>query len=116
MILREKQGGRSLMFYLRHVECGGPSHQETDQATLSNSLSTLVLRRFFNIPSPAASFYATLQHLCMNLPFFVLMVSCHFDTELSNSWSILSKAKNSVCFLPDRSVVASDLVFPGKPR
>nr|VDC76850.1 unnamed protein product [Brassica rapa] len=24
MILREKQGGRSLMFYLRHVECGGP--------------------------------------------------------------------------------------------
>ena len=40
MIMKEKQVDRSRMFYLRHVECGGPSHQETDRATLSKSLTT----------------------------------------------------------------------------
>ncbi|CAN6990657.1 unnamed protein product [Brassica rapa subsp. trilocularis] len=47
------------MFYLRHVECGGPSHQETDRATLSKSLTTFAITEFINIPSPAASSYAT---------------------------------------------------------
>ena len=31
IIVRENQVGRSRMFYLTHVECGDPSHQETDQ-------------------------------------------------------------------------------------